>query len=118
MSQDRAALPADVVATLHALLPPGAPGREELLGQLPYTTLGRRCSCGCATVDLVVDRSAAGPAVVAQFPAADASYTAENGSVAGGVMLFLEDGYLSLLEIYTFLDTRATSWPPPERINL
>jgi len=102
-------LTADVVATIDALLPPGTPGREELLAQLPHSRTGERCACGCATVDLIVDRSAVRPANVTSNPIAEASFTSDDGTEAGGVLLFAEAGYLSLLEIYTYLDKPMTT---------
>lgn len=80
--------------------------------QLPHTTPGKGCPCGCATVDLEVDRTAAAPADVR------GDTVLEAGCPGGGVLLFVQDGYLALLEIYSFLDAPLTTWPPPELLTV
>jgi hypothetical protein len=113
-------LPADVVATIEALLPPGTPGREHLLAQIPHTRLGKRCGCGCVTVDLVVDRSVAiaVPPDGQRNPAASASVTGQSDSNVSGVLLFTEDGFLACLEAYSVSDEPANAWPPAHCLEL
>ncbi|MFG2093723.1 hypothetical protein [Streptomyces sp. NPDC048612] len=115
---ERPSLPAGVTAIIEALLRPGVEGREELLRQLPHTTVGRRCGCGCATVDLVVDRSAALPASVGNEVVASASFPVDGGIPAAGVLLFATDGYLSCLEVYSALDILITTWPDPRILDV
>jgi hypothetical protein len=107
-------LPADVVATITALLPTGTPGRERLLRQLPHTSLGRACGCGCVTVDLVVERSAVAAVPVSdrRNPAASASAGRWAGT-GTGILLLTEDGYLACLEAYSSSGEPVTAWPPP-----
>ena len=106
-------LPADVVATIESLLPLGTLGREQLLRQLPHTSLGRRCGCGCVTVDLVVDRDAIAPVSMddRRNPAASAS------AWQTGVVLLTDDGYLACLEAYSSSDEPVTAWPPPHSLH-
>ncbi|MEU2232389.1 hypothetical protein [Streptomyces vietnamensis] len=62
------------------------------------------------TVDLTVDRAAVPPAPPHGNPAADAWYAVPDDA---GVMVFTEDGYLSLLEIYSASSEPIASWPEP-----
>ncbi|WP_416977076.1 hypothetical protein [Streptomyces sp. T028] len=61
-----------------------------------------------------VDRTAADPAPSHTDPAVDAGYTTPQ---AAGVMVCTEDGYLSLLEIYSVSDEPITTWPEPRFIE-
>ncbi|GAA2203099.1 hypothetical protein [Streptomyces bangladeshensis] len=103
-------LSAEATATLRALLAGADPVSSALLAQVPHTRVVGRCGCGCATVDLRVDRTAADPAPPHGNPAVDAWYRAPH---AAGVMVCTEDGYLSLLEIYSVSDEPVTAWPDP-----
>jgi len=97
----------EMVATIEALLPPGTPGRERLLAQVPHTTVGERCRCGCVTTDLIVNRSAVGPAPASTNPVSESSFD------GGGVLLFTDGGYLSLLEVYSVHDDPIVTFPAP-----
>ncbi|MFG3252461.1 hypothetical protein [Streptomyces sp. NPDC048172] len=111
-------LPPDAAAIITALLPPGTPGREELLRQLPHTHVVRRCGCGCATLDLTVDRTAASPAPVEDGDAASASFRPPAQLTAATIVLLTSDGYLSCLEVYSVSDTPITAWPAPDALVL
>ncbi|GAA3996736.1 hypothetical protein GCM10022247_15900 [Allokutzneria multivorans] len=99
------ALSPDVERILRLLLPGSEPWHGELLAQLPATKSGSGCDCGCPTVDLAVDRSSGTRAT-----------SAPNGMIAsaagadGGVLLFVHNGYLSMLEAYYYEDSVA-AWP-------
>ena len=97
-------------ATLAALLAGPDPVRGALRAQLPHTRVVGRCGCGCVTVDLAVDRTAAAPATVHENPAVDATY---GGPDFAGVMVLTDEGYLSSLEIYSIADEPITRWPEP-----
>ena len=107
-------LPPDVTATLRALLADANPVSSALLAQVPHARVAGRCGCGCATVELDVDRAAAAPAPPHGNPAVDAGYT---GPHSVGVMVCTEDGYLSLLEIYSVGDEPVSTWPDPRFIE-
>lgn len=104
----------DVTATLRALLDGSDPVSSALRAQIPYARVVGRCGCGCATVDLEVDRTAAAQAPSHDNPAVDAGYTEPHSA---GVMVCTEDGYLSLLEIYSVSDELITAWPDPRFIE-
>jgi len=40
------------------------------------------------------------------------------GEPLGGVIIFLDEGYLSLLEVYSFAGEPIRSWPPLEQIQV
>ncbi|GGN81788.1 hypothetical protein GCM10011579_068750 [Streptomyces albiflavescens] len=101
-------LPLDVAETLNALLTGSDPVSSALRAQLPYARVVGRCACGCATVDLAVNRAAVPPAPAHGNPAADAWYAEPKDA---GVMVFTKDGYLSLLEIYSTSSEPITAWP-------
>ncbi|WP_179082381.1 hypothetical protein [Streptomyces rectiverticillatus] len=102
-------LPPAALATLEALLAGPDPVISALRAQIPYTRVASGCDCGCATLDLTVDRTAVAPVPAATTPAAEAWYEVPENA---GVMVFARDGYLSLLEIYTSADPIGT-WPEP-----
>lgn len=110
MTTPHSALPADVLATLEALLAGTGPVAIALRAQVPHTRITGRCGCGCATVDLAVDTSAVAPAPDHPNPAADAWYRSPDDA---GVMIFTRGGYLSLLEIYSSADEPVATWPEP-----
>lgn len=101
---------AGVKGTLEALLDGGGSVRAALRAQVGFVRVVGRCACGCASVDLAVDRAAVAPAPVHGNPAADAWYVEPADA---GVMVFTRDGYLSLLEIYSSAAAPVTDWPEP-----
>ncbi|MGJ5790596.1 hypothetical protein [Streptomyces griseorubiginosus] len=107
-------LPPDVAATLRALLSGSDPVSGALLAQVPHARVVGRCGCGCATVDLEVDRTAAAPAPPHDNPAVEEGYA---GPHSAGVLVCTEDGYLSLLEIYSVADEPVSAWPDPRHIE-
>lgn len=103
------ALPPDVSATLHALLTGADPVSSALRPQIPHARVVGRCGCGCATVDLGVDRTSVSPASGQDSGlAVDAGYVVPEYA---GVVVITEDGYLSLLEIYSATGEPVTTWP-------
>jgi hypothetical protein len=108
-------LPHGAAATLRALLTGTDPVGAALRAQIPYTRVTRRCGCGCATVDLVVDPARVPPAPAHDNPAADAWYAVPDDA---GVLVFTVDGYLASLEIYSTADEPITDWPEPHFAQL
>ncbi|NUP18418.1 MAG: hypothetical protein HOZ81_20505 [Streptomyces sp.] len=108
------ALSLGAAATLRALLAGSDPVSRALLAQIPHPRVVGRCRCGCATVDLEVDRTAAESAPAHDNPAVDAGYT---HPYSAGVIVCTEGGYLPLLEIYSVADEPITAWPDPRFIE-
>ena len=96
-------------AILDFLLTAEFQGRAALRAQADHARVTGRCSCGCATVDLTVDRTAAPPAQVSERMVAEAM--SSNGEY--GLLLFVVDGYLSSVEIYGNAAQPPPEFPPP-----
>jgi hypothetical protein len=72
------------------------------------------CGCGCATIDLAVDRERSGPADICGQPvSAVLTPEAEPSDPRDhvGLLLFLEDGWLSQVEIW-WIQNPAPEFPP------
>ena len=98
----------EVTVTLEALLTGADPVSRALRAQIPFARVTGTCGCGCVTVDLTVDRTQVPPAPAHGNPAADAWYVVPEDA---GVMVFTEDGYLSLLELHSVSSEPITNWP-------
>ncbi|MDQ2630209.1 MAG: hypothetical protein M3Y75_04420 [Actinomycetota bacterium] len=93
------------------------PGRDELLGQIPTARVVGRCGCGCATVELAVDRSPAEEALQEPIPT-EATVLDEDGGGIGGMLLFVKDGCLNQLEVYSYEDEPIKSLPSLDRLSI
>jgi hypothetical protein len=83
---------------LEHLLSAEFPGRDALRQQLDVVTVVGTCACGCATVDLSVDRSRAPAAELECSPPVQALVERGPG-VPGELILHCADGYLTELEV-------------------
>jgi hypothetical protein len=73
-----------------------------------------RCTCGCASIDLAVDRSQSQAAALCRQPIAaelDNARAALNPDEHYGLLVFLDDGWLSLLEIW-WIEKPPLEFPP------
>jgi hypothetical protein len=113
----RRPLSTDEQAVLELLVNLDFAGASELRAQVPHAWVVGTCDCGCATVDLEVDQDEALPArnVTSPIPG-EATVLDERREPAGGVIVFLRDGYLSMLEIYS-ADEPITVWPSMDRLS-
>lgn len=103
-------------AVVARLLSVPFPGRDELRAQLSFTTVEGRCGCGCATVDLAVERGTAAPAPV--LSSAPVSADLSDGEYYAGIVLLVDDeGYLSCLEVYAIGDEPVRQLPLADQIN-
>jgi hypothetical protein len=92
------------------------PGRDELVAQVDRARVESYCGCGCASVGLVVEPSAP-PAHAASSPVPTETWVVgADGEPLGGVVILVQDGYLSLLEVFAFED-RISPFPPPDRLE-
>jgi len=93
-------------------------GRDELVEQVDAAQAVGGCTCGCATIDLIVDPAA--PSAVGTYRPIpnEAEVIDAEGEHVGGVIVFTEDGYLSSLEIFTWLDDPINPLPPLEQLRL
>ncbi|MFD3514127.1 hypothetical protein [Streptomyces sp. NPDC058657] len=101
----------DAAAVLDALLDGPGAVLAALREQVPHVRVAGWCGCGCATVDLAVDRSVVAAAPPHDSPVVEGFYG--ESAHGAGVMLFTSEGYLSGMEIYTAADEPLTVWPGP-----
>ncbi|MGC1215464.1 MAG: hypothetical protein WA890_29935 [Micromonospora sp.] len=101
-------------AVIDKLLSVDFPGSEQLRAQLLHTAVVGVCDCGCATVSLRVDTSAtvAAPVISSAPVSADISV----GDQYAGVVLLVDNGYLSYLEVYS-IGEPVRALPPLEEIH-
>lgn len=103
-------------ALLHALLAFDFPGVEELREQARSLLVTGSCACGCGTIDLrpvgdELPRSLAASPVEITGDVRD-----QEGNLVGGVLLFVHDGLLSLLEVHAY-DGPALAIPSLDMIE-
>jgi hypothetical protein len=93
-------------------------GRDALLAQADAARVVGHCDCGCATVDLAVDASAPAAAPSPSPLPNEAAVLGDDGEPVGGVLVFVSDGYLSMLEVYAYDVEPISPFPPMERLRL
>jgi hypothetical protein len=72
-----------------------------------------RCGCGCATIDLWVDPTRAGPSTVVR-DAIPVEARSLRDDPPYELLLFVRDGYLESVEIVDYADEhRFREFPPP-----
>ncbi|MEU5781398.1 hypothetical protein [Micromonospora lupini] len=101
-------------AVIERLLGSPFPGSDELLTQLRHTAVDGGCDCGCVTINLCVDRSRATPAPV--ISAAPVSADISDGDIYAGVVLLVDGGFLSCLEVYS-IGEPVRNLPPAHAIR-
>ncbi|MER7842473.1 hypothetical protein ABTZ03_00805 [Kitasatospora sp. NPDC096077] len=111
-------LPAEAVTLLEALLADDTPAFRALRAQIPHLRVTGGCGCPCASLDFRLDETAAVPAApAAGCPAAEATVLDADGEPIGGVLVFVSEGQLSGLEVYTWADEPITRLPSPDRLQ-
>lgn len=111
----RPLLPEERAALMAVLDHTEAPERTTLLAQADATQVESLCGCGCASVALLVDRGVPAAAGM-RSPLDEVMVVDETGEPLGGLLLFLDGGYLSHLEIYYYGDDPISPFPPRERL--
>jgi hypothetical protein len=113
----RPLLPAERDALLAVLGHADFAGRDALVAQVAGTTVVGTCACGCATVDLEVDHSLPSVPWASGLIPNEAQVLDGAGEPLGGILVFLTDGYLSLLEVFSYAEP-ITSLPAVDRLRL
>jgi hypothetical protein len=112
----RALLPEERDALLLSFESLDEPTRAPLRTQVAAAKVSRYdCPCPCATVGLVVDKTKAPPARVRETPFGDVSIYDPDGEVIGGVMVSIQGGYLSGIEIW-WIDEPISPIPPRQQL--
>ena len=104
-------------ATLMAILVRGDfDGRDALVAQADSALVNSYCGCGCATVGLEVDRTTP-HAFDVPSPISNSAYVSDSdGEPIGGIVVVVDDGYLSSLEIYWY-ENPISPFPPIDRLS-
>lgn len=85
------------------------PQMDVLLAQVDVAQAVGGCECPCPTISLTVDAERAVPVSYTATPIATAQYD------DGGVMVWVEDGWLSHFELYWYIaEVPPSTFPPPE----
>ena len=101
-------------ALLDAFLAVDFDGVEALRAQVLGTTATPGCACGCGSVDLLPDPSAPRSTATSPVPV-EGAVRDEADEEVGGLLLFLDDGRLASLEVYSYVDPLPL--PPAERVR-
>jgi hypothetical protein len=91
----------DERALLDALLAHDFPGVDQLREQALHVTAKRGCECGCGTIEFVADGTSMPRSGATNPVPVDGFVTTADGDEAGGLILFVRDGMLQSLEIYS-----------------
>jgi hypothetical protein len=88
--------------------------------QIEHATIVAKCDCGCPTVDLAVPDEV--PRSPVQTPNRLAPVEGRVHPVAeepvADIILFVDDGRLSCLELVTYVDPAPSEWPPLDRVTV
>lgn len=101
-STEPSPLTADEQALLDALLAHSFDGVDALRLQARRVQARQGCQCGCGTIDLVVTDDRVPRSVAANPVPAEAQVLGVEGTEIGGLLLFLNEGLLSSLEVYSY----------------
>jgi hypothetical protein len=103
------------VALLDALLRHEFEGVDELRVQTRQVSASPGCTCGCGTLDLHVPDTVPRSSSCSPVPVVGTVVDAD-GDPIGGLLLFVDDGRLSGLEVYSFADD-PLPMPLPEQVR-
>jgi hypothetical protein len=104
---------------LRLLLTLDFPGVEELRAQIPHAMVVARCDCGCPTVELRVPPNVPVSPVTApnRLPPVEGRVLPAADGPPADVILFVDDGRLSSLELVWYGDRPPAEWPPLDRVT-
>lgn len=104
---------------LAELLSADIPDQAALRQQAEHVSAEGGCPCGCASIELAVDRSTGQPASRSWRPL---PVELQAGDIDGGVplevILFVDDGWLSYLELVYYDRIPPRGFPPPEEFDV
>jgi hypothetical protein len=105
---------------LAALLSSPFHGVDELRDQARHAMVVGRCDCGCPTVELRVPlETPASPAGTRnRLAPVEGRVTSEAGEPVGNILVFVDDGRLSCLELVWYTNEPPKAWPPSAQIRV
>lgn len=89
-------------------------GAEELRSQLPGLLARSGCSCGCGSIELRPRQGRAARTASGPTPR-EGTVLDETGEVVGGLLLFLRNGFLQSLEVFSY--GAPLPMPAPDRVG-
>ena len=112
------ALALEETEVLRRLLAFDFPGATELRDQLPFALVVGPCACGCVSVDISVDatRAPAAAGAVSPLPV-EVEIVGSDGACIGGIIVFLTDGYVSLIDVHSYGDDPISTWPSMDALT-
>jgi hypothetical protein len=111
-------LAADERAILDHLLSLEFEGVEQLRRQAAEATVVGRCDCGCPTIEIETTASALAVPLEGRLAPIEGRVLPIADEPSGDVILFVDDGRLSSLELVWYTETPAEAWPPVARVEL
>lgn len=103
-SDDPSPLSADERALLDGFLAHDFVGVGALREQAHHVTAKRGCECGCGTIEFVPDGTNVPRSEAANPVPVDGIVRDTKGDEVGGLILFVRDGILQSLEVYSHAD--------------
>ena len=101
--QDVRALTGNERALLDAILLQEFDGVKALRVQVGQAMASPGCTCGCGTIDLHVPHAAPKSSAHSPLPV-EGEVLGAGGEPIGGLLVFLDDGRLAGLEVYSYGD--------------
>jgi hypothetical protein len=113
-------LTADERTVLDLLLSADVEGADALRQQAHGALVVGRCNCGCPTIDIHVPDNAAPRAVLSGrlWPVAGRVIPRDDAAPGQEVILFVDEGRLSSLELVFYTETPPAYWPLAADIEL
>lgn len=99
-------------AVLDFLLQADFPGVEALRGQARQAGVTGLCGCGCPSFGLAVDKSRAMRAETNPKVSIDVEAGSHSVDPYYELLLWTQDGWLGYVELVTYGDERASTFPP------
>ena len=95
-------------------------GRDELVAQVDSTAVSAYWGCGCASVNFQVEPGAPRALSTPSPIPNEALILDADGESIGGIIVFLDDGYLSCIDVHDWLDDAhgISPLPPLDRLVL
>jgi hypothetical protein len=105
---------------LDLMLSQDFPGAASLRSQVPYAQVVGGCDCGWATVDLEVAPEAprATPDLRGRVLPVTGYVGPDIDSPKAGIIVFVDEGFLSRLEIYSMAEPVPHEWPDLTEIQV
>jgi hypothetical protein len=103
-------------AMLELILGGATEEAERLRAQVPELVVVGRCGCGCPTIEF--ETSIVSTGSVSQLAGFEGTVPASGTEPPVDILVFVNDGVLSSLELVSYGDHVNSSWPPVESVQV